>query len=108
MTFFIMSPVWDNINHDALAPYRASQISSEEALDRASGHIRGFMLKQARAKDVEFFVALAKLPPTPPDKLPLRVVVPGFRHQRAADGLPDGLSHPGAHSFSSTWWSARC
>ena len=78
MTFFIMSPVWDNINRDAIGPYRTSQISSEEALDRASGHIRGFMLKQARAKDVELFVALAKLAPTPPDKLPLRVVVPGF------------------------------
>lgn len=78
MTFFIMSPVWDNINRDALAPYRASQISSQDALDRASGHIRTFMLKQARAKDVELFVALAKMDPTPPDKLPLRVVVPGF------------------------------
>jgi len=78
MTFFIMSPVWDGINRDAISPYRASQISGEEALDRASGHIRGFMLKQTRPKDVELFVALAKLPPTPPDQLPLRVVVPGF------------------------------
>ena len=78
MSFFIMSPVWDNINRDALVPYRASQITSEVAFDRASGHIRTFMLKQARAKDVELFVALAKMPPTPPDQLPLRVVIPGF------------------------------
>jgi flagellar biosynthetic protein FliP len=78
MTFFIMSPVWDKINHDAIGPYRGSQITSEEALSRASGHIRGFMLKQARTKDVELFVALAQMPATPPDQLPLRVVVPGF------------------------------
>jgi len=78
MTFFIMSPVWQNISRDAVAPYRTSQISSTEALERASGHIRAFMLKQARTKDVELFVALAKLPPTAPDQLPLRVVVPGF------------------------------
>jgi flagellar biosynthetic protein FliP len=78
MTFFIMSPVWDNINRDAVAPYRTSQISGEEALQRASGYICGFMLKQARLKDVELFVAMAKLEPTSPDKLPLRVVVPGF------------------------------
>jgi flagellar biosynthetic protein FliP len=78
MTFFIMSPVWQNISRDAITPYRTSQITSEEALERASGHIRAFMLKQARAKDVELFVALAKLPPTPPAQLPLRVVVPGF------------------------------
>jgi flagellar biosynthesis protein FliP len=78
MTFFIMAPVWDNINRDAVVPYRSSEIGSEEALQRASRHISAFMLKQARAKDVELFVALAKLPPTPPDQLPLRVVVPGF------------------------------
>ena len=78
MTFFIMAPAWDNINRDAIAPYRSSQITGDQALERASGHIRGFMLKQARPKDVELFVALAKLPPTSPDQLPLRVVVPGF------------------------------
>jgi flagellar biosynthetic protein FliP len=78
MTFFIMAPVWDRINDDALKPYNASQITSEQALNRASAHVRTFLLKQARAKDVELFVALAKLGPTPPDQLPLRVVIPGF------------------------------
>jgi flagellar biosynthetic protein FliP len=78
MTFFIMSPVWERINDDALKPYNASQITSDQALDRASSHIRAFLLKQARAKDIELFVALAKLGPTPPEQLPLRVVIPGF------------------------------
>ena len=36
------------------------------------------MLKQARPKDVELFAAMAKLQPTSPDQLPLRVVIPGF------------------------------
>ena len=78
MTFFIMAPAWEKIDHDALKPYKAQQISGEEALDRASVHIRGFMLRQARPKDVELFVALAKLGPTAPDQLPLKVVIPGF------------------------------
>ena len=78
ITYFVMAPVWDNINRDALAPYQAHQIASAEAIDRASGHIRAFMLKQARPKDVELFVAMAKLQPTAPDQLPLRVVIPGF------------------------------
>ncbi len=34
--------------------------------------------RQPRAKDVELFVALAKLGPTTPEQLPLRVVIPGF------------------------------
>lgn len=78
MTFFIMSPVWDNINKDALQPYTAKEISSDQALDQASRHIRGFMLRQARAKDVELFVGMANLGPTAPDQLPLKVVIPGF------------------------------
>ncbi|MGD0060196.1 MAG: flagellar type III secretion system pore protein FliP [Verrucomicrobiia bacterium] len=78
MTFFIMAPTWERINDDALKPYSAKQITSDVALDRASNHIRAFLLKQARTKDVELFVALAKMGPTTPDQLPLRVVVPAF------------------------------
>ena len=78
ITFFVMAPTWDNINRDAIVPYQAKQITSGEALDQASRHIRAFMLRQARPKDVELFAALAKLPPTSPEDLPLRVVIPGF------------------------------
>jgi len=78
ITLFVMAPTWDRINREALQPYQARQISSDQALDRAAQHIRTFMLKQARAKDVELFVAMAKLGPTPPQQLPLKVVIPGF------------------------------
>ena len=78
LTFFIMAPVWERIDQEALEPYRAKQIGSQEALERAAGPIRNFMLKQARPKDVELFAALAQLGPTRPDKLPLKVVIPGF------------------------------
>jgi flagellar biosynthetic protein FliP len=36
------------------------------------------MLKQARPKDVELFAELAKIQATAPEKLPLKVVIPGF------------------------------
>jgi flagellar biosynthetic protein FliP len=78
LTFFIMAPVWEQIDHQALEPYRAKQISSQEALDRAAGPLRAFMLKQARPKDVELFAVLARLGPTAADQLPLKVVIPGF------------------------------
>ncbi len=78
ITFFVMSPVWENINREALQPYTAKQISGDQALDAASRHIRTFMLKQARPKDVELFVEMAKLGPTDPQDLPLKVVIPGF------------------------------
>jgi flagellar biosynthetic protein FliP len=78
ITYFVMAPVWDNINKNALIPYQAKTISSEVALDRASGALRDFMLKQTRPKDVELFVSMAKLPPTKIEELPLRVVTPAF------------------------------
>jgi flagellar biosynthetic protein FliP len=78
ITFFVMAPTWEAIHRDALAPYQASQISSVQALENASGHIRTFMLKQARPKDVELFVSMARMGPTRPDQLPLKVVIPGF------------------------------
>jgi flagellar biosynthetic protein FliP len=78
LTLFIMAPTWERIDAEALSPYRAKQITSGEALARASGPIRSFMLRQTRPKDVELFAALAKLEPASPDKLPLKVVVPGF------------------------------
>lgn len=78
LTFFIMGPTWERIDTEALAPYRAKQITSQEALARASGPIRSFMLKQTRPKDVELFVGLAKLGPTSIEELPLKVVIPAF------------------------------
>jgi flagellar biosynthetic protein FliP len=78
LTFFIMAPTWERIDSEAIGPYRAQQITGAEALDRASVPIRAFMLRQTRPKDVELFVALAKLGPTSPERLPLKVVIPGF------------------------------
>jgi len=78
LTLFIMTPTWERIDAEALGPYRAKQITSEEALSRASLPIRSFMLKQTRPKDVELFVEMAKIGPTIPENLPLKVVIPGF------------------------------
>ena len=78
MTYFIMAPVWDGINRDAIVPYEAHSISDQEAMDRASAHIRTFMLRQTRPKDVELFVSMARIQATDASKLPLRVVIPAF------------------------------
>jgi len=78
LTLFIMAPTWERIEAEALTPYRAKAITSGEALELATVPVRAFMLRQVRPKDVELFVSLAKLGPTPPEKLPLKVVIPGF------------------------------
>jgi flagellar biosynthetic protein FliP len=78
LTFFIMCPVIRDIETSALTPYRASQITSGEALDRASTRMKAFMLRQTRTDQVEFFVGLSGMPPTEAKDLPLSVVVPAF------------------------------
>lgn len=78
LTLFIMAPVWEEVDREALRPYRAGEIQGAEALDRATGPVRAFMLRQCRPKDVELFVGLAKLGPMEPEELPMKVVIPGF------------------------------
>ena len=74
MTFFIMQPVYQRIDADAIQPYSAGAITGGQALDEAKGHVKDFMLRQARPKDVEFFVGLAKMGPTKVEDLPMSVV----------------------------------
>jgi flagellar biosynthetic protein FliP len=91
MTFFIMQPVYQRIDADAIKPYSAGAITGTEALDNAKGHAKDFMLRQARPKDVEFFVGLAKMGPTKVEDLPMSVVVPGFILSELRTGFQMGF-----------------
>jgi flagellar biosynthetic protein FliP len=78
VTFFIMTPVWNQIQDQALTPYMAEQISSNEAMDRAIAPLRTFMLRQTRPSEVDFFLDLAGMGPTAINDLPMRIVLPAF------------------------------
>ena len=78
LTFFIMAPVWQDIQSQALTPYMNEQIGSNEAMDRAIVPIRTFMLRQTRPGEVDFFLDLAGMGRTAVNDLPMRVVLPAF------------------------------
>ena len=78
LTFFIMAPVWEDIQKQALTPYMNEQIDSNEAMDRAVEPIRTFMLRQTRPGEVDFFLDLAGMGRTEVKDLPMRVVLPAF------------------------------
>ena len=78
LTFFIMGPTFDRVNKQALQPYLAGQIQSPEALERATGPLKEFMLKQTRTRDLEYFLELGGYGPTAVKDLPVRVVIPAF------------------------------
>lgn len=78
LTFFLMGPVIDRVNNEALRPYLDGKITSVEALDRATVPLKQFMLKQTRTRDIEYFLELGGFGPTAVRDLPMRVVIPAF------------------------------
>jgi flagellar biosynthesis protein FliP len=79
LTFFIMGPVWQQIDKEAYQPWKAQQISQDQAMERAVKPIRKFMLSQAREKDLALFVSLSKLPrPKNADDIPTLTIIPAF------------------------------
>jgi flagellar biosynthetic protein FliP len=79
LTFFIMNPVWQQINREAYQPWKAQQISRDLAMDRAVQPVRKFMLSQTREKDLALFVSLSKLPrPKNADDIPTLTIIPAF------------------------------
>lgn len=78
LTFFVMSPVIDKINVDAVQPYINEQISATEALSAAQDPLRQFMLKQTRVKDLETFVNMSGSTATDPQQVPMTVLIPAF------------------------------
>ncbi|MGA6926742.1 MAG: flagellar type III secretion system pore protein FliP, partial [Desulfosarcina sp.] len=79
LTFYVMAPVWQQVNQDALQPLIAKEIDQTQALDRAVGPIRSFMISQTREKDLSLLVNVAKLNrPANIGDVPTMVLIPSF------------------------------
>ena len=79
LTFFIMTPVWNQINQRALQPYLEKKINHRQALQNAVSPLRDFMFKQTRKKDLALFVDIARLKrPHNVTEIPTTVLIPSF------------------------------
>lgn len=79
MTWFVMTPVLNQVDQQAVEPYRAGQITGWDAIDRGSAPLKHFLLHYTREKDLALFTAAGQVPrPNAPDDLPMRVVVPAY------------------------------
>ena len=79
LTFFIMTPVWQKVNNEALQPYYEDQITGEQALAQAAIPVKDFMLHQVREKDLALFVKIAKENrPEKPADVSMSVLIPSF------------------------------
>jgi flagellar biosynthetic protein FliP len=79
LTFFVMSPVLNEVNQNALQPYLSKEITQKQALERAQEPLREFMLKQTRERDLAMMVSLSGADkPASPENLSLSTIVPAF------------------------------
>jgi len=79
LTFYIMAPVWQEIQEKAISPYMANKLGGEEALKNALEPLRRFMLKQTREKDLALFISISKEPrPKSPQEVPTAAMIPAF------------------------------
>lgn len=79
LTFFIMAPVYTEIDETAIQPYVNSQIDQETAWDLAQKPIRTFMFAQTRDKDIQLFLDLSQEPqPATLDDIPTLSLFPAF------------------------------
>jgi flagellar biosynthetic protein FliP len=59
LTIFIMMPVFDKVNTEAVQPYMEEKIDITTAVTKGSEPFRQFMLKQTRESDLELFIKIS-------------------------------------------------
>ncbi len=79
LTFFIMAPVFDEMNTVALQPYLNDEISTTQAIDNAKVPLREFMLAQTRDDDLMLFADIAGHEDIEsPEQTPFSLLMPAF------------------------------
>ncbi|WP_097460336.1 flagellar type III secretion system pore protein FliP [Mangrovitalea sediminis] len=78
LTIFIMAPVFQRVNTEALQPYLNNQMPAQEAVIKASQPFRKFMMAQTRKEDLNLFVKLSGKTYKSPQDVSFWVLMPAF------------------------------
>jgi flagellar biosynthetic protein FliP len=79
LTFFVMQPVWQRINQEAIVPYEQHKISGEELINRGAVPLKEFMLKHTQKTDLALFVSMSqKEKPQNVEAIPISTIIPAF------------------------------
>ncbi len=79
LTFFIMTPVLEKVNEQAVQPYLNEQLPALDAVQAAAEPFRAFMLAQTRESDIALFVRISgEGQVESPETLPFSILVPAF------------------------------
>ncbi|NOQ50762.1 MAG: flagellar type III secretion system pore protein FliP [Desulfuromonadaceae bacterium] len=79
LTFFVMAPIFERINDNALQPYLDKKINQEQALEQALVPMRDFMFSQVGEKDLQLLVDISKSPqPENQADISMLTLIPAF------------------------------
>ena len=79
LTWFVMFPVADKVQREALDPYSKGQISAQAARDKAGDTLKNFMFRQTRADDLAVFLPKgATVDVKKPEAVPFHALAPAF------------------------------
>lgn len=79
LTLFVMMPVFQKINVDALQPYLQESIPPAAAVERAVKPLHEFMLMQTRENDLELFVRISgRTDIVSAEETPIHILIPAF------------------------------
>ena len=92
LTFFIMGPIFQDINNTAIEPYRNNEITFEQGLENAATPLREFMFRQTRPKDIALFVNIVDdETPKSMEEIPTRALIPAFIISELKTGFAIGF-----------------
>ena len=92
LSAFVMAPTANRVWSDGLGPYLDDRIEPAAAIERASGPMREFMLKQTREQDLQLFYEISnRARPTRGDEIPMTVVMPAFMVSELTTAFRMGL-----------------
>ncbi len=78
LTFFVMKPVFEDINSNAVQPYIKKQITDMEAVKRAVEPVKKFMIHNTRKEDLKLFLDLSGEKPKSPEEVSMITLIPAF------------------------------
>ena len=93
MTFYVMSPTFDQAWSGGVRPLMNNEISQTEALEKISDPFRAFMLRNVRDKDFDLFADLARErgQTVARENVDLRILVPAFMISEIRRGFEIGF-----------------
>jgi flagellar biosynthetic protein FliP len=78
LTFFIMKPVYLEIDKNAIQPYMQKKIDDVTFVQKAMEPVKRFMVRNTSKKDLKLFLDIAKEKPKSMEEISLTTLLPAF------------------------------